>query len=100
MNHLTEGTWVLYTNLSPLGGFSGFIIDEMPSESESKVLLTKDDAGNSIRGITTLPKKYLIPMEDNLKEEDILSLIDLSLMMKDEQWFLELAVKMPVELPF
>ena len=87
-----KGDWV--RGKTREGGLiHGYIVDLDPIQNIMKVFVIKSDNETMIEKTVWILNKYaekLKPLSAYATEDDLMSLIDLSLMIKDEKWFMEL----------
>lgn len=93
-----EGEWVQIVNCR-LAGFSGYIVRYDAEDDTYKVKITKNPQGRPFAKNQWINADFVV--KDRFRDEDgLLALIDHALDMNDKEWFLELMVQLPEELPF
>jgi hypothetical protein len=77
-------------------GFTGFIVKYDYCEDEYRVQLTKNAQGQSTSGVIWVNAEKVSPIDDEGPDENfLLGLIDTTLVLKQEKWFMELTSKLP-----
>jgi hypothetical protein len=91
---LSIGDWVEIVD-SVLSGCKGFILSISPEANALKIQITRNSKGQGITGKTWLDFSQVIPYSiDHLEDDALHQLIDMTLDMKDEEWFNELTEKL------
>lgn len=95
-NAFMVGDWVKIVGHSMLNNFAGFILKHDKNDERYRILITVDSRGNKTKGALWIDESQLVPYITNHDEDDLLFLIDMTLDMKDEEWFKELANMLPL----
>lgn len=96
LQNVVVGDWVKIVGHSMLNGFVGFVLNHDKSDQRFRILITRDSRGNKTKGALWVDESQLVSYITKRDEDDLLFLIDLALDMKDEEWFKELASKLPL----
>ena len=91
------GDWVLFAYNNRFSGYVGFINKFDSNDNEYRVFITRDPDGKPVKGGIWADSSNLIYYNNaSLDEDDLWSLIDVAIDLKDRDWFLELTAKLPI----
>jgi hypothetical protein len=90
--HSAVGKWIQVVDHLFITGFVGFITGCDEAKNKFQVILTKDDQGRPFFDTNDflIAASQLELLEESLDENCLLTMIDMALETKDEQWFKEL----------